>query len=100
MATTVTRGSNLTACTGCNACRQRSGYKANENTNVPPSEPAHRTQASLHSGDGGQRTHNNERDNREGKSSRPLDQTSSNEQTNGMDEENLFQELFRQWIDS
>ena len=98
MATTITRGSNPTACTGCNACRQRGSHQINQDTNVPPPESTHRTQASFHPGNGRPKPNHDERDSREGESSGPPNKTSSNEPINRMDEEDLFQDLFNQWI--
>ena len=98
MATTTTRGSNPTACTSCNACRQRGGYQTNQNANIPLSKSTYRTPTPLYQRNSGPQTDNNERDSWERESGRSPYQASPDEQTYGMEEEDLFQRLLNEWV--
>ena len=99
VATTIVRRDNPSKeCTGCNVCRQRSSYQADQNTNILPQESTHRALTPLYQGNGRPQINHDERDNREGEPGRSPYQTPPNEQVEGMDDEDLFQQLIKEWI--
>ena len=99
VATTIaTRNNFPKGCTGCNVCRQQSSNQADQNTNIPPQEQAHRTQAPLYQGNGGSKPDYNEGDSRQGESSRPTNQIARDVNVDGMDEEDLFEKLMEEWF--
>ena len=97
-ATTFGGDNSLQKNTGGIVCRQRSCNQVNQDTNLPPSEPTYRTPTPLYQGIGGPEVGYNERDNWEGEPSMPTNQTPADGQTNGMDEEVMFEKLFNEWI--
>ena len=76
---------------------QRGSNQNDEGTNVPQTYPSHRTQTPFHQGTGGSETNHSPRNQGQGKPSRPLDEITANDDSEGLDEEE-FQQLMNEWL--
>ena len=82
--------------------RQRGGTKTDQNTDLPPKEPPYRTQIPLHTTTSTTRTFGYKEDSGQGQPRRHIDQDSTNDCNQPM-EEGIYEqwvqpEMLRDWI--